>query len=611
MNFSKPQTILRFILFFRPQMKGFLIFLALVVAVLGILAPILQKFFVDQLTNSQSFGSNVPTWVWLLSSGLSLLLSLVCYQTLVFFSTQEAVKTQHALSEILYQKLLTLRPLDYQKKTTGDFISVYATDIPSSTILIEQSLPQGLNILFPLILAPLVLILYFDVPALNLIPALVFFVLLNLALAYRQSLFFYRFKNLAAKRIGIVNEWIQNIRALRILNWIPIFENKIYQARVVETHNRIRMLNNGQTMNAISSSMTFAMTAYILWLMTQKSNQPLSPGNLLAIFWIVSIFLTRTFRQLPWFFTFLFDAWTSIRRLSEAFALGPQSDLNMRSHAISGSGSNSSSLPESNRTPFSQALLKKPQALKVNNLNLVLNNQNILKNIHFEILPGEFVALVGSVGSGKSLLLLSLLGETEATFDSYYYGDLNLLTIPKTQWKHLFSYIPQDGFLMSASLRDNLHFEYQASKGLDSKLLNYLPKVQFDILAEGLTHHLDTEVGERGVNLSGGQKQRLSLARTLLRPAPIHLFDDCLSAVDVNTEALLIEEIFNQDFARNMRFLVTARFQVLKNVQRILMLDQGALVAVGSFETLLQESKAFYQFIHSAKKEADAPRELI
>jgi ABC-type multidrug transport system fused ATPase/permease subunit len=577
-------------------MKLVLIALAFLVAVLGIAAPILQKIFVDQLIAPDHSSPSIPTWLWLILSGAALLLSLVCYQILTFLSAKEAVKTQHALAEHLYKKLLTLRPLDYQQKTTGEFISVYATDIPSATILVEQSLPQGLNIIFPLILAPAVLIGYFDIPGHLLLPVLVTFVLLNLGLAYRQSLFFYKFKDLAAKRIGIVNEWIQNIRVLRILNWIPAFERKIILAREIETHNRIRMLNNGQTMNAISSSMTFALTAYILWLMTEN-NKPLgSPANLLTVFWIVSVFLTRTFRQLPWFFTFLFDAWTSINRVTEAFSLGSFQENRIYSE-------------HTNTIRYQPGPLFNA-SLKVTGLNLNLNNKIILKNISFEIKPHEFVALVGSVGSGKTMLLLSLMGETDATFESYFIGEHDLLKIPKSEWKQFFSYIPQDGFLMSATLRDNLHFEYLASRDQDAQLLDCLPKVQFDILAEGLTNHLDTEVGERGVNLSGGQRQRLSLARTLLKSAPIHLFDDCLSAVDVNTERMIIDEIFNKDFAQHIRVLVTARFQVLKNVDRILFLDQGQLIAFGKFEDLERNLEAFHRFIHLAHKNTSTLKEL-
>jgi ABC-type multidrug transport system fused ATPase/permease subunit len=594
MNYSRPLQVLKFILFFRLQMKLILIVLGFLVAVIGILSPILQKIFIDQLTGNTLYTNSLPTWAWLLLSGLSLLLSLACYQTLVYLSTVEAVKTQHALAEKLYQKLLSLRPLDYQKRTTGEFISVYATDIPSSTILVEQSLPQGLNILFPMILAPLVLIRYFEVPGNKLIPALILFVILNLSLAYRQSLFFYKFKYLAAKRIGVVNEWIQNIRSLRVMNWIPIFEDKIYQAREIETRNRIRMLNNGQTMNAVSSSMTFALTTYILWLMLKHYDQSLSPGNLLAVFWIVSVFLTRTFRQLPWFFTFLFDAWTSIKRLSEAFSLGNEPEHNLITQTDS----------------KEKTVLKTSGNLIVKGLNLLVQGHPILINVNFEIQAGEFVGLVGPVGSGKSLLLLSLLGETDATFEAYQFGDLDLLKLPRSEWKRFFSYIPQDGFLMSATVRDNLHLEYFASSENDPFVLDCLPKVQFDILSEGLTQGLNTEVGERGVNLSGGQKQRLSLARSLLISASIHLFDDCLSAVDVNTEKYLVEELFNKDFATHIRVLVTTRFQVLKNVNRILFLKNGNLVSFGSYSELEKKSEEFHSFIHQTQSTKDQSKEL-
>lgn len=614
MKLHDPKQLLLFILTHRWPMKLALIALAFFVAVLGILAPLLQKIFVDQLVGSHSsswseiLAQQAPLWFWLASGSVALLLSLACYQILVYLSTREATFTQHQISNHLYQHLLRLRPLDYQSRSTGEFISIYATDVPSSTILVEQSLPQGLNILFPIILTPLVLIYLFDVPALWFIPALMGFVLLNLGLAYRQSLFFYKFKELAAQRIGLVNEWIQNVRSLRIFGWIPLFEKRIYNARVEETKNRIRMLNNGQTMNAVSSSMTFALTIYILWLLQAKSKTPISPGHLLAVFWLVSVFLTRSFRQLPWFFTFLFDAWTSIRRLSSTFELGNSTSNHLTPLTASpvntprlATPNGESNHPEINSSPESKTLSQ--GALVVKNLNLKLHDDWILKNISFKIEPEEFVGLVGPVGSGKTLLLLSLLGETNATFDEYRFGSTDLLKIDPKHWRGLFSYIPQDGFLMSASLRDNLHFEYGAPISEDLHIQNCLPQVQFDMSHEGLPKGLDTIVGERGLNLSGGQKQRISLARSLMRHSPIHLFDDCLSAVDVNTEALLIQDLFNQNFKNHIRILVTARFNVLKNVSRVIYLDEGSLCGFDTAANLEQSLPRFKEFLLKAQKE--------
>lgn len=580
MLWSKPLCLLQFILFNRWRTKLALVTLALLVAFLGLAAPLLQKIFIDTLLNRHSsvFFANLaqvlPTAVWLALGGITLFLSLSLYQLLSYLCHLEAMKTQHHISKKLYQHLLQLRPLDYQNKTTGELIAVYATDIPSSTILLEQSLPQGLNIIFPLLLTPLVLIYLFDVPAWGLLPVLFIFVLINFGMAYRQSLFFYNFKSLAAKRIGLVNEWIQNIRPLRILNWIPFFERKIFKAREIETQNRIRMLNNGQTMNALSSSMTFILTIYIIWLIRQQDP---TPGQLLAIFWICSIFLTRTFRQLPWFFTFLFDAWTSISRLSEVFTLGATAS--------------SAAWPHEPRPILSQS---RPPSLRVKNLNLKIHQKVILKNVNLSVTHSQMIGLIGPVAAGKSLLLLSLMGETDAEFEEYWIGDINLLTFPRQQWKSFFSYIPQDGFLMSASLRDNLNFEYDSSCENDEIIFKNLPQVEFNPQTEGLPQGLDTVIGERGLNLSGGQKQRVSLARTLIKEAPIYLFDDCLSAVDINTEKKLLANLFNQTLQTRIKILVTSRMELLTQMDQVLFLYQGQILDLDSpeFKAYIKQTEA-------------------
>ncbi len=617
MSFQSPKQLIIWIFTFRKNQKLFLVIIAFWVAVFGISTPLLQKVFVDQLTHNSNalFESLLPQWhlsIWLILSGLSLLTSLWLYQGLTYLCTKEASLTNHELSKSLYAHILKLRPVDYENKSSGELIANYATDIQSTTILLEQSLPQGLNILFPLILTPWVLIQFLNVPAFYLLPVFFVFVLINFFLAYRQSGFFYKFKHLAADRIGLVSEWIFNIKALRIFGWLEWTENRIIQARKRETFNRIQMLNNGQTMNALSSTMTFGFTSFILWTLSLDPSK-LAPGNVLAVFWLVTVFLNRSFRQLPWFFTFLFDAWTSLERLSSAFTLGhshikpphPQSQSN--SHSDSDLHQNTNKFFEPSEDS-SEALIKKiacnatpSPSVTIKNLRLTIKDKPILNSINLNLTSGQLIALIGPVGAGKSLLLLSIMGETEAQFDEYQIGSFDLLKIPRNQWKHFFVYIPQDGFLMSSSLRDNLMLEYDTPSNCDPSLSNHLPLVQFETHKEGLPDGLNTRVGERGINLSGGQKQRISLARALFRDTPLALFDDCLSAVDVNTERALIDDFFKDRFQNKILILVTARYALLPRADKVIYLDHGQIKAFGAYQELSQSDTFFISFLEKLK----------
>ncbi len=209
---------------------------------------------------------------------------------------------------------------------------------------------------------------------------------------------------MAAERIGLVSEWIQNIRTIRILGWTRHFEKNIFAKRIVETRNRVLMVTNGQVMNSISSSITFMLNAVALGSLVLYSNHKMTSGELLALLWIVGVFLSRPFRQMPWFFTFAFDSWTSLKRLEDF--------LGTKNNETSDHGAPEPVLKERD--------LK--FALQVRGLNLVVSGRTILRNINLEVKHGEFVAVVGEVGAGKSMLLLSLLEETGAHFDYYHIG---------------------------------------------------------------------------------------------------------------------------------------------------------------------------------------------
>ena len=161
------------------------------------------------------------------------------------------------------------------------------------------------------------------------------------------------------------------------------------------------------------------------------------------------------------------------------------------------------------------------------------------------------------------MLMKSIIGETPFTADLYF--------------KRKTSYVPQDHFVMSASLRDNMAFEYHADPQLDPKIMTHLNKAQFDFELDRVQEGLDTVIGERGVNLSGGQKQRVSLARQLMNPEKLLLLDDPLSAVDVATEKKLIDEFKTMKSSGYSIILTTQRFTLLPECDRIIYLINGRI----------------------------------
>lgn len=581
----------------RWDRRALILFVAFLSALSGLASPFFQKLFIDRLLEAPNFAHQWVRWAED-SSPVELILVAFVFTILAqsfsllssYIAVKEGLILQRRFSDRLYRKMLSIRTDSLGSTTIGEVVSIYATDIPGSTALIDQVLPMFAGIAFPLIFAPIAIKLICGIGLAATVGVIVGIVCVNLVLSTRQSRFFYRFKQLAAERTGIVNEWIQNIRLLRILGWIEDFERRIFAKRVEETTNRISMVTNGQFMNAFGSSINFVINLVGVATLVFLRKEPVTPGELFALLWIFGVFLQKPFRQIPWFFTFTLDSLSSIRRV-ERFMTRPSDPI-----AVVG--------PDVE----DRALESEPAlALKVRGLNLKAGGRHLLNDVSFDVREGEFVAIVGEVGSGKSLLVLSLAGETAATFDAFEMKAegapaFDVLALSLDERRRKFAYVGQDGFVMSGSLRENVMFRYGGSRDDDREVLNALALAQFRIDGEHLQNGLDTEIGERGVNLSGGQRQRVALARAHFLRRPIFLLDDCLSAVDVDTERRLIGELIDGAWRGRTRLLITHRLSVLEKVDRILFIEDGSIVASGTFEELLATSRKVRDFVASVRR---------
>jgi len=594
-------SLLKFAYSYRWPARLLILVLALGAALAGLCSPFFQKAFVDRLMGSPLFPHSHAKLVAVMESYHPLIFVLgafVCTilsQALNLFGNyvgaREGIYLQRIWAEKLYAKTLLLRPDRMQSSTVGEIVSIYATDVPGSTILVEQAIPMAAGIFFPLILAPIAIHWLIDIPLTNTLIVMGAMILVSFLMATRQSRFFYLFKFLAAQRTGLVNEWIQNLRLLRILGWVESFETRIFAKREEETENRVSMVTNGQLMNSFSSSITYVINLTGLSALVFWSHHQVTAGELFALLWIFGAFLTRAFRQFPWLCTQAMDALSSLRRV-ESFLNRP-------------TGTNES---DNFFAPGSEvAVSSRPLALRVKNLNLEMGNRKLLDSIDLEVREGELLAVIGEVGSGKSLLVLSLMGETGASFDELTVGShasaRNLLVMDLNERRRHFAFVPQEGFVMSATIRENVAFEYGsgANRELDSRVRRALELAQLNLAVDALGDGLNTEIGERGVNLSGGQRQRISLARAQYFDRPIVLLDDSLSAVDVDTEEHLVSELICGDWKDKTRILVTHRLSVLDRVDRVIFIEDGRIVENGKFEALAQTSERVQRFIKTAK----------
>lgn len=215
-----------------------------------------------------------------------------------------------------------------------------------------------------------------------------------------------------------------------------------------------------------------------------------------------------------------------------------------------------------------------------------------LNNVSFQIKPGERWLIIGKTGSGKSTLAELLI-----KFYHNYQGDIKLDGQSLESYSSDFireqiSYIPQDVFLFSDTVKNNIAFN--THKIDESEVLNSAKDAQIHNEILEFKDGYETLVGERGITLSGGQKQRISIARALIKPSPIYLFDDCLSALDVTTERQLIEAM-NQRDNHSTILLITHRIFNQLNFHKVLVLHDGKVAEIGSHEELIAKKGYYYE----------------
>ncbi|MFJ1430696.1 ABC transporter ATP-binding protein [Capnocytophaga canimorsus] len=221
-----------------------------------------------------------------------------------------------------------------------------------------------------------------------------------------------------------------------------------------------------------------------------------------------------------------------------------------------------------------------------------------LKNVSFSIKKGQNVAIIGKTGSGKSTILDLITRTFDATSGEIFIDGYSIKQLNLKQLREAISVVPQESFLFSDSIRNNLLFGNAQATEAQMIAMSQNAVVHQNILE--FPKQYDTVLGERGVSLSGGQKQRLCIARALLKPAQVYLFDDSLSAVDTDTEEKILHNL-DTVIQGKTRIIVSHRISATQNADIIIMLEAGKVSAMGSHQELYQNSKA-YRIFYDAQR---------
>ncbi|CAF0716997.1 unnamed protein product [Brachionus calyciflorus] len=362
-------------------------------------------------------------------------------------------------------------------------------------------------------------------------------------------------------RLKIINEILGGIKVIKFYGW-----EKSFQKIVDKIRNDEMKYFSRNALAGIITSFTWASAPFIVAavsygtfvMVSEKNNlDPSTAFVSLTLFYLIRFPLAL----LPQTITMVVQGYISLKRIRR-FLL----------------------LDETNEQDIQHANLN-DTAILVQNANLGWNKTDpYLCNLNFEIKKQKLVAVVGSVGCGKSSLVSAVLGE------------MNKLNDGKINVNGQVAYVPQQAWVQNATIRDNILFGKEFDETLYKKVVNACSlATDFSIMPNADL----TEIGEKGINLSGGQKQRISLARSLYADADIYVLDDPLSAVDSHVGKHIFDMVVGPKgmLKNKTRLFVTNSLSFLPQVDQIIMLENATITEMGTYEELKNKNGSFAEFI--------------
>ena len=381
----------------------------------------------------------------------------------------------------------------------------------------------------------------------------------------------------------IVRERLSGLRVIRAFGKEDAEHARAKDATENMTHYIIRAnVRNGYLDDAVALILNLAtVLILVVGARRMETSAVLRAGDVIAVIQYVALIMNAVL-VLSWTITWLPHLRVSMRRIGEVLSLPSEEDAAREKVALRGD------------LVLSDVTFSYPGA-----------EAPVLAGISFTIRGGETIALIGGTGSGKSTLVKLLLDFYTPEAGSISFGGTDYTALPRAAVRDNFSVALQKSMIFEGSVRDNVRMGNEAAE--DAALLAALDIAEMSSFLAQHEEGLDYRLAGAGANISGGQKQRINIARALIRPAEVYIFDDSFSALDYLTESRLRKKL-NRALAGKTQIVVTQRAATAMRCDRIFVLDGGRLVGAGRHEELLDSCTVYREIYDSQLGSKDAVR---
>lgn len=567
--------------FFKQEKRAYIIGIIMLfgVALLELVAPKVLGIVVDEINNGTLTSEKLLKWVILLVVvGITMYILRYLWRIMIFGSS---LKLARQLRKNLYEHFTRMSPSFYQSRRTGDLMAHATNDIQA----IQQTAGSGvLTLVDSLAVGGCVLVamgftISWKLTLLSLIPMPIVAISTN----YYGTLLHKRFHK-AQQSFSEINDKVQeSMSGMKVIRSLGQEKEDLQAFRkksedVVHKNMLVARIDSlfDPTISLIVGFSFLIAVCYGSLLVVRGE---LTVGDLVTFTTYLGT-LVWPMLAFGWLFNIMERGRASYDRVEKI--LSQKSDVVNREDAV-------------------HKVASGDVTFAVDSFSYKKNELLQLIDVHFHLKKGETLGVVGRTGAGKTTLLKCLIREYDHFSGELKVGERDIRDVTLYGVRSAISYVPQDHFLFSASIGENIAFGKADATYNEITRAAEIACIHDDILQ--FSEGYETVVGERGVSLSGGQKQRISIARALLTNAEILILDDCLSAVDAKTEETILNAL-KRERAGKTTIITAHRLSAIQHANLILVVDEGRIVQRGTHEQLMEENGWYKEMYESQQLEA-------